>query len=142
MPNTNCLAGIQCPQCGQEDRFKITAMVTYLVTDEGSDPGGDHEWDDNSFTLCCECQCQGPLKVFRSPASLPPDPESMNENRAAWARQALAAFIAATGADWDDALADLLCDLMHLCDRCGVAFDCEMARAKCHYEAETASEPS
>jgi len=44
MTNENCLEGIRCPQCGQEDCFKITALITCNVTDDGSEPVGDHEW--------------------------------------------------------------------------------------------------
>jgi len=33
MTNENCLEGIRCPQCGQEDCFKITAVfpATFLL---------------------------------------------------------------------------------------------------------------
>jgi len=73
---------------------------------------------------------------------LPPDPEGMNNRRAAWAGQAIAAFMAATGTDREDAVADLLADLIHWCDRNGQAFGHEMARAKDHYQAETLGEDS
>lgn len=48
---------------------------------------------------------------------LPPDPEGMNDDRAAWAGEALARFQAITGSDDCDALPDLLIDLMHFADR-------------------------
>lgn len=76
----------------------------------------------------------------RKPLGLPPDPDAMNNDRAAWAWQALATFMDITGADRGDALADLLADLMHWCDRCEVAFESELARARDHYEAETLGE--
>ena len=66
MTNGNCLEGIRCPQCGQEHRFHITAAITYVVTDDGSDPVGDHYWDGDSFTYCPECEHEGTLKEFRS----------------------------------------------------------------------------
>ncbi len=69
--------------------------------------------------------------------ALPPDPEGMNDNRAAWAGEALAVFMLATGTDLEDAVSDLIADLMHWCDRHGIAFDEELARAATHYEAET-----
>jgi hypothetical protein len=49
--------------------------------------------------------------------ALPADPEGMNDRRAEWALTALLAFRYVTGTDWSDAVADLLCDLMHFCDR-------------------------
>jgi hypothetical protein len=66
MTNSNCLEGVRCPQCGQEKRFLITATITCDVTDDGSEPAGDHCWDDDSLTHCPGCECQGPLKEFRS----------------------------------------------------------------------------
>lgn len=64
MTNTNCLEGIRCPECGQEDRLTITALITCVVTDNGSEPVGDHEWDDDSSTHCPECGFDGKLKCF------------------------------------------------------------------------------
>lgn len=49
--------------------------------------------------------------------TLPADPEGMNDDRAAWALQALRAFQQATGTDDGDAVGDLVADLGHLCDR-------------------------
>jgi hypothetical protein len=48
------------------------------------------------------------------------------------------AFIADTGTAEEDALCDLLCDLMHLADFEGWDFDNERHRALTHYEAEQA----
>jgi hypothetical protein len=48
---------------------------------------------------------------------LPPDPENMNEDRAKWAMTAVAVFQERTRTNLEDALSDLLCDLMHLADR-------------------------
>ena len=73
-----------------------------------------------------------------TPAVLPPDPEGMNDDRATWARIALHAFMKATGTDFCDAQADLLCNLMHLSDRSvDINFEADLARARTHYEAET-----
>lgn len=73
--------------------------------------------------------------------TLPPDPEGMNEARAQWAGEAIEAFKAITGADDDTALKDLLCDLMHLCDREPSRFGHfveEHADAVTYYRDETA----
>lgn len=137
MINTNCLEGIRCPKCSQEDRFKITALITCVVTDDGSEPIGDHEWDGESSTHCPECGFNGTLKNFRK---LPPDPEGMNDKRAAWAGVALKAFCTETGADLEEALGDLLTDLMHWADRNSFDMDAALERARSHYEAETGKE--
>jgi ribosomal protein L16 Arg81 hydroxylase len=63
-----------------------------------------------------------------------------NYKRAAWAREAVDAFIAETQTDEGDALCDLLCDLMHLADREGWNFERQYTRASDHYEAEQTEE--
>jgi hypothetical protein len=70
---------------------------------------------------------------------LPPDSEGMNDNRAVLAGKALDAFIASSGADEEDAVGDLLVDLMHWCDRNNYDFDLAFDRALSQYEAETAT---
>ena len=64
MPNTNCLAGIKCPKCGSEDRFKIEATTIFEVTDDGTDVHEDVEWDDDSYIECMECGLSGKIKDF------------------------------------------------------------------------------
>lgn len=72
---------------------------------------------------------------------LPPDPEGMNDNRAAWAAAALRHFQCMSGADDEDAPGDLLCDLIHWCDRHNFDFDAALDRARGHYEEETRADP-
>jgi len=79
---------------------------------------------------------RNPLKDF------PPDPEDMNDDRADWAEAALIEFRRITGTDDEDALGDLLCDLMHWSDRNGGDFENALRLARLHYDAETAPEPS
>lgn len=63
------------------------------------------------------------MAIKRKRAKLPADTEQMNEQRAEWARLALGAFMSATGqTDAEESLGDLLCDLMHLCDRSELDF--------------------
>jgi len=64
MSNQNCLQGIKCPKCGNEDRFKIQASIACHVTDEGSEPDGDHEWDETSHTICPVCEFENSLAAF------------------------------------------------------------------------------
>ena len=72
MTNTNCLEGIKCPACGNEDRFRIAGTTVFIVTDEGTEDHGDIEWDDDSYADCPECFRHGTLKDFRAkPAPLP-----------------------------------------------------------------------
>jgi hypothetical protein len=67
---------------------------------------------------------------------LPPDPEGMNDQRCAWAGEAIAVFMLATGTDLGDAVSDLLADIMHWCNRHDIVFEDELTRAVCHYGTE------
>jgi hypothetical protein len=68
--------------------------------------------------------------------------EPSNATRADWAEKALDTFCDETGADTCDALADLLCDLMHLAERNDLYGDFSEALrcARSNYEAEKAEE--
>jgi hypothetical protein len=140
MTNTNCLENVCCPRCGQEERFKIVALISCEVTDDGSEPVGDHEWGDDSATHCPECGFDGELKDFRKKPKLPPDPDGLNDDRSAWAGSALATFMLVTGTEEADALGDLLADLMHWADRKGYEFQAALDCARQHYDAETGGE--
>ena len=65
---------------------------------------------------------------------LPPDPEGMNDDRAEWAASTIRHFQCITGTDYEDALSDLLCDLIHWADRNKCDFDAELIRARAHYD--------
>jgi hypothetical protein len=65
MPNTNCLEGIACPQCKQEDRFNITATIVVEVSDSGTGKElTGYEWDLSSHCTRTECEYTGTLKDF------------------------------------------------------------------------------
>ena len=63
-----------------------------------------------------------------------------NEQRVQYAQAAVAGYADAKGEppELDGGLADLLTDLMHLCDDAGMDFDMAANTARMHYEAETA----
>lgn len=71
---------------------------------------------------------------------IPPDPEEMNQDRALWAGVAIAVFQRETGTDEEDALGDLLCDLMHWADRNRHDFEIALDRARYNYLCETSQE--
>lgn len=72
MANNNCLSGIRCPICGQEDDFAIEMSVVSHVTDDGvnmlSDRVRDYDtdWDDSSYCKCLECGTEGCVGEFRA----------------------------------------------------------------------------
>ena len=128
-----------------EDPMDVVAAVPELLPDEdaadpdadewpvcpncGSNLGDDEAPDDGTEpgeNLCAACK-----------AGLPPDPEGQNDDRALWAEAAIEAFEAETRTDREDALPDLLCELMHWCDRNGQDFDAMLSRARGCYGEET-----
>lgn len=66
-PNTNCLEGMKCPECGSYGPFDIVGTSLFSVHDDGTDGHGDVEWDDESLTMCPTCNKVGKLQDFRDP---------------------------------------------------------------------------
>jgi Zn ribbon nucleic-acid-binding protein len=66
MTNTNCLAGIKCPHCGNDDAFYISGSVLAYVTDDGAEAASNAsiDWDADSYTECVECGADGLLSNF------------------------------------------------------------------------------
>jgi hypothetical protein len=48
------------------------------------------------------------------------------------------AYVSRTSCDCEDCLADLLCDLMHWADKCGLSFPEAFRLAYFHYRVEVA----
>jgi hypothetical protein len=65
MTNKNCLEGIRCPQCDQEDAFRIEARIMVYVTDDGTEEGGHYAWDGESPCHCADCRHAGTIKDFQ-----------------------------------------------------------------------------
>jgi len=68
MTNENCLEGIKCPKCGNEDRLFIVATILADVTDDGADIAkhSDMEWSDSSHARCPDCGESGALSNFHT----------------------------------------------------------------------------
>ena len=62
--------------------------------------------------------------------------EPTNSDRAAWAEKALLTFCCQTGTDYEDALGDLLCDLMHWADENEIDFNSALDGAREHHAFE------
>ena len=79
----------------------------------------------------------------RKKNTLPPDPETMNEQRADAAGRSLDLFTRTFGEEdggGEQNLSDLLADLAHYCDRNELHFAYCLQTAKMHYDAETDNE--
>jgi hypothetical protein len=74
MTNTNCLEGVKCPQCGNEDEFRIAVTTMATVTDDGGEvEHGDMKWDDTSYAECTSCDKYGTLSDFKAQREASPD---------------------------------------------------------------------
>ena len=62
--NTNCLQGLACPKCSNDNMLIITGMSEFEVYDNGTASFGDVAWDNDSHTECPECNFEGALKDF------------------------------------------------------------------------------
>jgi hypothetical protein len=81
MTNTNCLENIQCPNCRNEESFRIAGTAIFTVTDDGTEDHGDIEWDDDSYAECAQCHRHGTLAEFkvRGDRAKPPTGITMTE---------------------------------------------------------------
>jgi hypothetical protein len=66
MVNVNCLEGIRCPGCGNEDAFYIESTAVMYVTDDGIESRGDTSWNDDGHTECAQCERSGKLAEFKA----------------------------------------------------------------------------
>jgi hypothetical protein len=68
MTNTNCLEGVKCPACGNEDTFRIAVTTIAAVTDDGAEvEHGDMDWNPTSYAECASCHEYGTLARFMAP---------------------------------------------------------------------------
>lgn len=56
--------GLACPSCGSDEGIKLEVSVMAHLSEDGTEPDGDHEWDDNSFCFCRMCQFDGKVSEF------------------------------------------------------------------------------
>lgn len=79
--NTNCLEGISCPECNQDEAFEVQAVTKVMVTDDGAeDMDGNFEWDDSSVIVCRACRHHGTIGSFKpldSDVTTQPDDSAM-----------------------------------------------------------------
>jgi hypothetical protein len=64
MPNKNNLCGIECPICGNEDRFMISAKSVFTLVDDGTEDHSDVEYGDENMASCPECRFASIWRMF------------------------------------------------------------------------------
>lgn len=72
MANSNCLENLVCPECGHEESFKIRALATFDVIDDGTNDYEEVDWDSSSFCQCGnpECEHRGTVAEFTQMVAL------------------------------------------------------------------------
>lgn len=80
MANNNCLAGCQCPDCGNKTAFQVVAHAVFTVVDDGTDEGRNIEWDDASPAYCKQCEWSGNWGDLK-PESASEAVEDLDENQ-------------------------------------------------------------
>lgn len=55
-----------CPKCRQADTLSVEITCTATLTIDGSEPFGDHYWDDTSACSCDACDHHGTVGEFRA----------------------------------------------------------------------------
>lgn len=63
--NTNCLAKMRCPDCGNYGPFRILASVWVDVLDEGTEDCDGFEWEDDSPCECRNCDYTATVGDFK-----------------------------------------------------------------------------
>ena len=74
--NSNCLQGMRCPKCGQNECFIITATrhCEVHLYEDGTDEStyGSVDWEDTAPASCAECDWAGETKDLYWMTKLPP----------------------------------------------------------------------
>ncbi len=64
-----------CPECGDDLRIDIAAVVWVRLTPDGTDiteaENGDHEWSDRSKAVCGTCGYTGNVRKFTEAGGRP-----------------------------------------------------------------------
>lgn len=64
--NDNCLSGLKCPKCGNEEPLNIEVTLIMQVYDDGTElEYNDVEWNDDSYCECPDCYYYATVKDFQ-----------------------------------------------------------------------------
>ena len=56
---------LACPECGQAETLSIVVTCTAILSIDGTEVQGDHDWDETSCCFCDECGHNGLVGEFR-----------------------------------------------------------------------------
>ena len=56
--------GLACPKCGSDDHLQVQLTTMADLTSYGTEPFGDHTWNENSHMRCFACGHNGKVAGF------------------------------------------------------------------------------
>jgi DNA-directed RNA polymerase subunit RPC12/RpoP len=56
--------GMACPKCGWAETLTIDIRCSANLSIHGTEPRGDHEWDETSSCFCDDCGHNGLMAEF------------------------------------------------------------------------------
>lgn len=62
--NDNCLQDHACPECGDRGYFKVEVSCTLNLCDSGIDDDEKDDYNDTSYTTCCDCGYAEEMRSF------------------------------------------------------------------------------
>lgn len=86
--NDNCLAGVQCPDCGSQEPFLIRAHALVTAWDDGVSDSNGPQWDASSYIECQACGHDGTVGAFTRTAKPDTAPIILGD-RKRWRRPSL-----------------------------------------------------
>jgi predicted nucleic-acid-binding Zn-ribbon protein len=54
--------GMCCPTCGSDEFLRVEVHTMAQLTSDGTDIDGDHEWTDESYITCTDCDWSGEVR--------------------------------------------------------------------------------
>ena len=69
MANTNCLKGMQCPECKSVGPFRIECTSLFTMYDDGTEDYEDVLYDGESYCHCPLCEHDGKIHDFTTKAA-------------------------------------------------------------------------
>lgn len=65
---------LACPKCGSDAHLRVAIDTWAELSTDGTDPVGDHEWNEQSSCRCTNCEFKASVKQFTLPPTATPPP--------------------------------------------------------------------
>lgn len=85
-----------CPECKADDSLSVAALIWCDLSTDGTEPNGDHEWDDDAACRCNACNWSGTVADARAASDMQGD-----GGRASFNAATMQSFRSHIGDDWD-----------------------------------------